>query len=96
MFGRRTQSERPRELEGVVTFFGSHHALRAEKVLKNGNQKVRLIPGPREISPNCGVALRFDYGQKGVLVELLEQHCVQYEQIHFYPEHGEGTQAGTG
>ena len=42
-------------LEGVITFYGSHHALRAHELLKKNKIDAVLIPGPREISPNCGV-----------------------------------------
>jgi hypothetical protein len=77
----------PKEkLEGVVTFFGSHHALRAESVLKKAGQAVRLVPGPREISPNCGVALRFMHEKKEEIADLLQRGAVQYEAIHHYPE----------
>ena len=73
-------------LEGVVTFFNSYHALRAESVLKKDHQRVRLIPGPREISPNCGVALRFDYSALNVVTRVLSEARVQIEKVHFYPE----------
>ncbi|MGQ9617165.1 MAG: DUF3343 domain-containing protein [Spirochaetota bacterium] len=73
------------ELEGVVTFFGSHHALRAEEVLKKNGLKALLVPGPREISPNCGVALRFDYREKDRIVSLFNEYFVHYEEIHYYP-----------
>ncbi len=69
-----------------MTFFGSHHALRAESVMKRGGFHVRLIPGPREISPNCGVALRFSYDRREEAVTLLEVNSVQFEAVHHYPE----------
>lgn len=74
------------DLEGVITFFGSHHALRAEKVLTGEGFEVALIPGPREISPNCGVALRFDYSRKEECSQILERTSVQIEAMHHYPE----------
>jgi hypothetical protein len=73
-------------LEGVVTFFGSHHAIRAEGVLKKNDIRAVLIPGPREISPNCGVALRFDYEFRDKVRTLLQEHMVHFEDIHHYPE----------
>jgi hypothetical protein len=73
------------ELEGIVTFFGSHHALRAEEVLKKNGVRALLVPGPREISPNCGVALRFDYKQKDRVLSLFNEYFVHYEEIHYYP-----------
>lgn len=79
------QKEDLSALEGVVTFFSSHHALKGENLLKVSQQKAVLIPGPREISPNCGTALRFDYAKKDVVCELFKQHFVQYEDFHYYP-----------
>jgi hypothetical protein len=49
--------EDPQAFDGLVTFFASLHAMRAEKVLKKHDFDCLLIPGPREISPHCGVAL---------------------------------------
>jgi hypothetical protein len=69
-----------------MTFFGSHHALRAESVMKKAGLPVRLIPGPREISPNCGVALRFSYAHREEALSLLQASSVQYEAVHHYPE----------
>jgi hypothetical protein len=85
LFQRNTHTEDLSALEGIVTFFNSHHALKAEKVLKESNHKGALVPGPREISPNCGTALRFDYADKDELPVLFKQHFVQYEDIHYYP-----------
>ncbi len=82
---RRKRMKTVRLLEGVVTFYGSHHALRAENVLLENQQEVLLVPGPREISPNCGVALRFDYPVREQVKLLLRQSSVQFEAIHHYP-----------
>ena len=88
MFAGRGNTRETGRLDGVVTFFGSYHAMRAESVLKKNSWKVRLIPGPREISPNCGVALRFDYERREEAKTLLEKNLVQYEDMHYYPETG--------
>jgi len=69
-------------LDGLVTFYASHHAVRAEKVLAKGGYRVMLVPGPREISPNCGVALQFEYTHIERVRELLAQNKVQIEAIH--------------
>jgi len=85
MWKKRGQKEDLSKLEGVVTFFGSHHALMAEKVLKNNGFKAVLIPGPRAISPNCGVALRFAFEAGDQIKLILERNFVTYESIHLYP-----------
>jgi hypothetical protein len=86
VFGRKERGKGAGELEGVLTFFGSHHALRAESVMKKAGFPVRLIPGPREISPNCGVALRFSWDRREEALSLLGASSVQFEAVHHYPE----------
>lgn len=72
-------------LDGVVTFFGAHHALKGEKILSEKGLSVKLIPGPREISPNCGTALRFNFNDKETAEAVFNEKKVLYEQILFYP-----------
>ena len=69
---------------GIITFFSSSHALHAEKVLKAAGMTVELIPGPKDISPNCGVALRCDFAMAGQAKELLASGGVTYEAFHCY------------
>ena len=88
MPGRKGKQELLRELEGGISFFGSYHAMRAESVLRKSGWPAVLIPGPREISPNCGVALRFDYRQLEEVRELLDRSFVQHESFHHYPHRG--------
>jgi hypothetical protein len=85
MSRRQDKQELLRRLEGLVTFFGSYHAMRAESVLKKNGRQAVLVAGPREISPNCGVALRFDLAEQEEVRELLERNHVQYEDFHHYP-----------
>ena len=72
------------QLDGLVTFFASHHAIRAEKVLKQHGFAVCLVPGPRDISPNCGVALQFEYRFREQVASLLVERKVLVEAIRFY------------
>ena len=71
-------------MDGLISFFASHHAIRAETVLKRNGLAARLIPGPRELSPNCGVALRFQYAERENVVTLLAEKSVRIDGIHFY------------
>ena len=41
----------------VFLFSSIHHVMRAEKLLKGKGIKIDLIPVPREISSDCGVAI---------------------------------------
>ena len=71
-------------LDGLISFFASHHAIRAEAVLKRAAFAVKLIPGPKELSPNCGVALRFEYSRRDVAMALLAERRVQIDGVHPY------------
>ncbi len=73
-------------LAGVVTFFNSSQAMRAERMLKQAGIICETIPGPREISPNCGVALAFDYVRLQEVTELLRGVKNGFEAIHHYPD----------
>jgi Putative Se/S carrier protein-like len=69
-------------MDGLITFFASHYALRAETVLKRGGLSAKLIAGPRDLSPNCGVALRFDYACRARALGLLEAQRVRIDGVH--------------
>lgn len=71
-------------LDGLITFFASHHAIRGEKVLRTGGLETELIPGPKELSPNCGVALRFEYAERDRALGLLEQRKVEVDEVMEY------------
>ena len=71
-------------MDGLISFFSSFHAIRAETVLKRNSMAARLIPGPKELSPNCGVALQFDYDQRENALALLSAKGVRIEQVHYY------------
>ncbi len=72
------------EMDGLITFYNSYHAIRAEKVLRSAGYRVALIPGPRELSPNCGVALRFLYAHSEEVLPLLSGNKVEIEAMHEY------------
>jgi hypothetical protein len=77
-------------MDGLITFFASHYALRADTVLRRGGLAARLIAGPRDLSPNCGVALRFEYDQRERALGLLEQHRVQIDGMHRFVPRSDG------
>ncbi len=57
---------------GVVLFHTSSAALRAEKTVTRAGLAVKLVPTPRELSSDCGLALRFA-SSEGERVRLLLQ-----------------------
>ena len=74
----------PESLDGLVTFFASHHAIRAEKVLGEAGHDVQLIPGPKELSPNCGTAVRFVWDEREAALSILDTERVEIDQVMEY------------
>lgn len=73
---------------GVVLFHTSSAALRAEKILSTAGITVKLVPTPRELSSDCGVALCFTDVTGRCVAALLESHCVEFASLHYpYPPH---------
>ena len=78
------QTERSLAFDGLVTFYASLHAMRAENLLNQAGLECQLIPGPRAISPHCGVALQCWYADAARVGELLAAKHVQVEQVHAF------------
>lgn len=56
--------------------------MRAERVLQRAKLQARLVPGPREVSPNCGVAVAFDWDQEPEVMQALTDAKIRLEAIH--------------
>lgn len=57
----------------VITFPSSHYAFQAEKACQEADIPVLLIPLPREISADCGVAMLISPKLQERVEELLSQ-----------------------
>jgi hypothetical protein len=67
---------------GVVLFHTTSAAFAAEKTFAKAAVDCALIPVPREISSDCGVALRFDWSQAANAARILEEAGVEVAGIH--------------
>jgi hypothetical protein len=66
----------------VVLFYSTSHAIRAEKVLKLAGVAHKMIPTPRQLSSDCGMALRFDRADEERVSRTLAEHKVSINGIH--------------
>jgi hypothetical protein len=66
----------------VVLFHSTSHAIRAEKVLKEAGVVHKMIPTPRQLSSDCGMALRFDRADEEQVARTLAEHKVSINGIH--------------
>ncbi|MDI6768901.1 MAG: DUF3343 domain-containing protein [Anaerolineales bacterium] len=62
---------------GVVLFHTNSMVFRAEKVLARSGFTVKLIPTPRELSSDCGIALQFEWAQREQVEAFLQQAHVE-------------------
>jgi len=72
----------------VFTFPSSHYALKAEKTCKDAGICVVLIPLPRELSADCGVALIVRPEMRREAELLLEEKGVPLDGVHHIVREG--------
>jgi len=57
----------------VLIFRGTHQVLSAEKRLKGGGVPLRLIPVPRSLTSDCGLAIRIPFGHRDRARDILSR-----------------------
>jgi hypothetical protein len=67
---------------GVVLFRTTAMAMKAEKTLSREGYGITLIPTPRQLSSDCGIALRFVWSQNEAIKLVLEKAGVEIQGIH--------------
>jgi hypothetical protein len=60
-----------RENELVAIFHSVHRVMKAEKLLKQAGIEMLLIPAPRELTSDCGLAIRFAPEKADAVLALL-------------------------
>jgi hypothetical protein len=67
---------------GIVLFHSTAHALRAEKVLGRAGLAIKMIPTPRQLSSDCGMALRFARAEREQVAAVLAENRVPINGFH--------------
>lgn len=65
----------------VALLYSTSLAIRAEKICKKADIRVKLIPTPRHLSSDCGIVLRFEKKDREAVVEALHVSKLDYDQI---------------
>jgi hypothetical protein len=66
---------------GIAVVPSASHALRGEKILLRAGIQVKLIPTPRQLSSNCGTALRFLWEQHEQVAEILKNNGIILDSL---------------
>jgi len=66
----------------VVLFPSTQVAIKAEKILKKAEIRIKLIPVPRHLSSDCGICLRFEFGAAQMVESSLASKGVRIEGIY--------------
>lgn len=76
----------------ILIFRGTHQVLSAEKHLKKGGVAMRLIPVPRPLASDCGLAIRIAPALRARARELLSAAALLPASAHILrPEGGYDT-----
>jgi hypothetical protein len=65
----------------IILVFSTSHAIQAERVLRQAGIGVKLIPTPRQLSSDCGSALRIALNERERAAETLQGGGVEIDRI---------------
>ena len=66
----------------VAVFNNIHRVMKAEKILKEKRLNILLIPAPRTLKSDCGLALRYDEADRTAIEGQLREVDLAPEEIY--------------
>ena len=66
----------------VLIFSSIHQVMRAEKLLKGKGIEIDLIPVPREISSDCGVAIELSGDSEAEALSILTENRISVVECY--------------
>ncbi|MGV8146410.1 MAG: DUF3343 domain-containing protein [Alkaliphilus sp.] len=66
----------------VVTFYSVSLALQFEKLSKEKELAIELIPVPRQISSSCGLAAKFSKEVLNEILALIKDYDFEYDSVY--------------
>ena len=73
-----------RENDFIAVFHSIHRVMKAEKILKGAGVPILLIPAPRQISSDCGLALRYIPEDAERITDLLVAQGLPPTEVYQY------------
>jgi hypothetical protein len=71
-----------REGDLVAIFHSIHRVMKAEKALKQAGADILLIPVPRQLASDCGLAIRYSSGAQAVVETILRREELLPAEIY--------------
>ena len=65
----------------MAIFFSIHYVLKAEQLMKAANIPLDVVPVPREISGDCGMAITFGSGQLAAVQGIMAASGIAIARI---------------
>ena len=66
----------------VAIFNSIHRVMKVEKILKELSLPILLIPAPRALSSDCGLAIRYPSTQREEVEKAMHDAGITPEEIH--------------
>jgi hypothetical protein len=66
----------------IITFYTTHFALKAKKVLEKSGIQFETIPVPREFSSDCGFCCKVLWGEKDSIMTILRENNVEMDSVY--------------
>ncbi|PLX80749.1 MAG: hypothetical protein C0616_07630 [Desulfuromonas sp.] len=66
----------------VAIFHSVHRVMQAEKALKQARCEMLLIPVPRQLSSDCGLAIRFPGSLKAEVLQALQGAGLEPSELY--------------
>jgi len=70
----------------VITFESVYYVMKAEKILKKNGFNVKLIPTPREVSSDCGMAIELICDKLEILKNVFRKNQLEPDTIYEWQE----------
>ncbi|NSW55229.1 MAG: DUF3343 domain-containing protein [Armatimonadetes bacterium] len=66
---------------GFLLFHTTSMAMRADRTLRKAQLPARLVPTPRQLSSDCGIAIRFELSDEERILGALSESGVEAAQV---------------
>jgi len=70
----------------VAIFHSIHRVMKAEKLLKQARVDILLIPVPRRLSSDCGLAIRYPAVSREEVEAVLEREKLLPEELYLFQD----------